>query len=105
VRTSRAADTQGIELIYIHLCSSNNPTGGSLTRATIERVVRDAPVVIIDFSRTARPGSPKYRRRDEIDRQRLARKTLPCFVASFTIAASAIRMRISPKVITFERTR
>ena len=33
----------------IYLCSPNNPTGGSLARATIDRVVRDAPgVVIID---------------------------------------------------------
>ena len=37
----------GARIIY--LCSPNNPTGGSLTRATIERVVREAPgVVIID---------------------------------------------------------
>ena len=37
----------GARIIY--LCSPNNPTGGSLTRATIDRVVRDAPgVVIID---------------------------------------------------------
>jgi len=37
----------GARIIY--LCSPNNPTGESLTRATIDRVVRDAPgVVIID---------------------------------------------------------
>jgi len=37
----------GARIIY--LCSPNNPTGGALTRATIDRIVRDAPgVVIID---------------------------------------------------------
>jgi histidinol-phosphate aminotransferase len=37
----------GARIIY--LCSPNNPTGGSLARATIDRVVCDAPgVVIID---------------------------------------------------------
>jgi histidinol-phosphate aminotransferase len=37
----------GARIIY--LCSPNNPTGGSLTRAAIDRVVRDAPgIVVID---------------------------------------------------------
>jgi histidinol-phosphate aminotransferase len=35
----------GARIIY--LCSPNNPTGGSLSRAAIERIVRDAPGVVI----------------------------------------------------------
>ena len=31
----------------VYLCSPNNPTGGALPRATIERVVREAPGVVL----------------------------------------------------------